>query len=135
MIEQAVRKVLQYEAQLASGSKVYPAGMVPEATPTPYVAYQRIDGESFPTHQGSDGLRSALITLYFCGSGNGAFTEAQAESELARRVLDGYQGTVTLSNAVVSIDSSQMTGERADWLDDLKQYEIQQDYRILYSHQ
>lgn len=135
MIEQAIRKVLQYEANLAAGAKIYPVGMVPEQTATPYVAYQQIDSGSFLTQDGAHGLRSAVIAVIFCGGGVGAFTEAQSESELARKVLDGYQGTVMLSNAVVEIQSAELVGERADWLEDTKQYEIQQDYRISYSHQ
>lgn len=82
----------------AIGGRVFPH-MPNQATPTPYIVYY---GDITPEHEISGrcvGIAQYELTLeIYSGLGEGQVLEARSLLDKVRNVLDGYRGTVSVTN-------------------------------------
>lgn len=137
MIEKAIRSLLVNRAGLASGSRVYPEGMVPENGPKPYVEYAKAAMQSDLAHDGPIGQRVVILQVNVISTGLDALTVGDAEAERIRGVLHGYSGSVQLASQAIAIDSIEALDRRDVWEEALTEgaeitKSIQQDFRIVY---
>lgn len=139
LIEQNLWSAVTDDATMSGliGSRFYPVVAVqnPPRHPTTrkvmaYGTYQRIGTPRERTHDGPSGLAHPRFQLNWVGGqnedGTVAYDVALEVAMEARKLLDGFQGTLTS----ISVDSIELVDERDRYEDGLELMRIEQDYII-----
>jgi hypothetical protein len=119
MIEETIRSLLT-SASLASGTRIYPL-VAPEGTPAPYIVLFRAGMEARHDLDGPVPLRRNTFQVSVFGS---TYSEARADSEAIRTLLDGYSSGV--------IQACRMTDERMNYEPDTRLFHMMSDFDLDY---
>jgi len=108
-VEQAIRTVLAADETVLAAvvGRIYPQ-KAPQNADMPYLVYHRIGGESMHHLGGAAGLAYARIQIDAVSTN---YTTAKSLAIAIRGALHAYQGTVTVGESTLKIQSCFRDGE------------------------
>ena len=132
MPESCVVQMLRDNAPIAAlvNSRISPH-IDAQGEAMPRIAYSRVSGEHEQSHRGSSGLCRCVLQLSFFAA---TYAVAKQLGELARKVLQGYHGTVgTVTVGAILILTDIDGFEPSPGLDQQRVYSVIQEYAVWFN--